>query len=92
MFDLPEGFTEQPEIANVKDWAMRMTVELSNAAVATPHQTAEQALTKHMHKLPAAVRLALLEGGQLSFLGMLVLLSSEDQPADSEDSLALDFS
>lgn len=88
-FNLLEDLHEQPRIANVIKWAVGITVELSKTVVATQQQTAQQVLTAQMLELPAYARMALLKDGKLNYQGMLALLSSDEQIADSEDDLAL---
>lgn len=63
---------------------------LANAVGDTP--TAEAALTAQLNRLPIHARLALLQANKLGYQGMFALLSSDDQIAESEDSLAILFS
>lgn len=88
IFNHLEQLQEQPDTIKVVEWALDIIVGLAKTAVATQQQTVQQILYTQMHKVPAYARLALLKGGKLCFHGMLALLSSDDQIADSEDSLA----
>lgn len=49
-------------------------------------------LHKHLNKMPISVRLELMKGCLLGYAGMLGLLGSNDQIAESEDSLAVHLS
>lgn len=88
IFDLPEGLQEQPEVTPVLDLAVAAVASLANNIRNAHPDAPADLLTSIILELPAYVRLALLQGCKLEFAGMLVLLSSDEQVADCEDSLA----
>lgn len=68
--------------------AMTVVTTLLNTASTAPVDAHQKALSVKTLKLDVSVRLALLQGCKLACTGMLVLLSSDEQVADSEDTLA----
>ncbi|MEW5297078.1 MAG: hypothetical protein WDW36_000309 [Sanguina aurantia] len=87
---LPEGLREQPDMLRVMALASGAAATLANTVGDTA--TATAALNAQLDRLPIHARLALLQGDTLGYRGMLALLSSDDQVAESEDSLAILFS
>lgn len=90
MYSLPEGLREQPDMLRVMALASGAAATLANTVGDTA--TATAALNAQLDRLPIHARLALLQGDTLGYRGMLALLSSDDQVAESEDSLAILFS
>lgn len=85
VFNLPGGLREQPCLTCISTHAFNAVLALANTTQSTPpHHT----LITHLEALPSFVRLALLTGCKLGFTAMLILLSSDEQVADSEDDLA----
>lgn len=78
----------QPDVSQVLTLATAATVALANTASTAPLETREALLSSQLNKLPTCTRLELLKNCQLHYEGMLALLGSDDQIADSEDSLA----
>lgn len=103
LLNLPEGLREHRDMAPCIVLGMAALVSLANpappasfppppfmASASSPVPTEAElaAMSSQLHRLPASVRLALLKGCKLGFVGMLALLGSDDQVADSEDALA----
>lgn len=89
LINVPEALTSQPALHHISELAAKFAVGLANAASTEPPPAHQQSLSAQLHRLPASMRLELLQGCQLGFPGMLALLSSEEQVTDSEDGLAL---
>ncbi|MEW5307414.1 MAG: hypothetical protein WDW36_009814 [Sanguina aurantia] len=90
LINVPEALSSQPVLHhNISELAAKIAVGLANGASTEPPSAHQQSLSAQLHRLPASMRLQLLQGCQLGYPGMLALLSSEEQVTDSEDGLAL---
>lgn len=86
---MPEELRQHMGVTVVMQYAMLMIIDLCRRAVPTPEQSVLQYLSSQLCKLPHSVRLAILEGCKLGFPGMLALLGSDKQVAESEDCLSM---
>lgn len=89
LYSMPDELQQHVGVTVVMQCAMLMIIELCRRAVPTPEQSILQFLSSQLCKLPNSVRLAILEGCKLGFPGMLALLGSDEQVAESEDCLAM---
>lgn len=106
LFNLPEGLREHKDMVVFIELGMVALASLFNAntsSIVVPSSTASTArtaasdmqlaaLSARLHNLPRSVRFALLNACKLNYAGILALLSSNDQIADSEDALAIALS
>lgn len=89
LFSLPESVQGHLGVSRVSDFAVTLATSLANALSPTPVAEHRLALSKQMSKLPIHARLAMMQGCKLSVTPMYVLLGSDEQITDSEDSLAI---